>query len=157
MDTDIVAIPRPITARMKVVDGIPVLRMSAKKGGGYRELPLAMRLPDVVSRVPIISDDMDGPQFTVNEVARIFFARTQHWLRYHEKQGDFKRDGEDMIIARTSVNRKGGSGDRRFYLSDVEWICHAFFENNVITEETFFIALEIIWMMALQYDLIDSH
>lgn len=66
----------------------------------------------------------DGPIFTVSEVAKIFFARTSHWVRWKDKDGAFVLDGEYVGGFRTEV-KKGKEGARRYTLAHVEKMTHA--------------------------------
>jgi hypothetical protein len=74
-------------------------------------------------------DTTKGPEFSVGEVAKYFFARSPSWLRQHEIKGHFFVHGEPDFTPRRRVARNA----RFFYLEDIERIAHALAFNNVIT------------------------
>lgn len=84
------------------------------------------------SRLPtdkFILEDIDvtrEPVFTVSEVAKVFFARSPHWIRWRERKGFFVLDGEDVSGQRTT------EGARRYNLADVEKMAHALAAKGAI-------------------------
>lgn len=83
------------------------------------------------SRLPADRFIFDGievsePVFTVSEVAKFFFARSSHWIRWRERQGHFTLDGVDVGGHRTE------GGARRYTLSDIEKMSHALAQARVI-------------------------
>lgn len=71
-------------------------------------------------------DVSEGPQFTVSEVAKVFFGRSSHWVRWLEGQGGFVLDGEVVGTARTA------KGARVYDLSDIEKMTHALAQQGKI-------------------------
>lgn len=63
-------------------------------------------------------DTSKGPTYSVSEMARFFFARTAHWIRWLENREDFVFDGEQIKEARTAA------GARRYDLATIEKIAH---------------------------------
>ena len=76
-------------------------------------------------------DVSNGPIFTVSEVAKIFFARTSHWVRWKDNTGAFVLQGEYVGGFRTKA-LKGKEGARRYTLADVEKMTHALAANDGI-------------------------
>jgi hypothetical protein len=70
------------------------------------------------------------PLFTVSEIAKFFFGRSAHWVRWQEGQGHFTltKDGEKVPVG----DRRTESGARVYALSDVEDIAHALAEHQAI-------------------------
>jgi hypothetical protein len=70
-------------------------------------------------------DTSREPHYTVSEVAKFFFARTAHWIRWRESKGFFVLNGEPI-----ATNRKDKA---RFYtLEDVEKMAYALAEQKAI-------------------------
>lgn len=84
------------------------------------------------SRLPTDKFILEGidvarePVFTVSEVAKVFFARSPHWVRWRERKGFFTLDGEDVGGQRTD------EGARRYNLADIEKMAHALAEKGAI-------------------------
>lgn len=74
-----------------------------------------------------VSDPEKAPHFTVSEVARVFFGRTSHWIRWQEGLGNFSLDGTEVGTDRTP------SGARTYTLADVELMAHALATNGAIS------------------------
>jgi hypothetical protein len=74
-------------------------------------------------------DTTKGPEFSVGEVAKYFFARSPSWMRTHEAKEHFIIPDEPGFEPRRRVSRNA----RFFYLEDIERIAHALAYNNVIT------------------------
>lgn len=70
------------------------------------------------------------PVFTVSEVARFFFARTAHWVRWRERRGFFVLDGEPVGERDTLPNGKLAA--RSYNLADVEKMAHALASKGAI-------------------------
>lgn len=66
------------------------------------------------------------PVFTVSEVAKVFFGRSPHWVRWRERKGFFILDGEEVGTHRTD------EGARRYTLADVEKMAHALAQKEAI-------------------------
>lgn len=71
-------------------------------------------------------DVSEEPLFAISEVAKMFFARSPHWIRWRERKGDFNLDGEDVSGGRTQT------GLRKYTLADIEKIAHALAEKGAI-------------------------
>jgi hypothetical protein len=84
------------------------------------------------SRLPTDKFILEGidvarePVFTVSEVAKVFFARSPHWVRWRERKGFFVLDGEDVSGQRTD------DGARRYNLADIEKMAHALASKGAI-------------------------
>lgn len=72
-------------------------------------------------------DTTNGPRFGTNEVAKFFFARTAHWMRWREQRGHFVLDSVPV-----NPERKN-SGVRSYTLGDIEHLAHALASNGAIT------------------------
>ena len=77
----------------------------------------------------MLGDTSGGPLFVVSDVSRIFFARSDHWLRWRERQGKFELDGQPLIPERNE------SGFRKYTLSDIEKMAHALASQGKISGE----------------------
>lgn len=84
------------------------------------------------SRLPTDQFILEGidvsrePVFTVSEVAKMFFARSPHWIRWLERKGQFVLDGEDV------AGHRSEEGARRYDLADIEKMAHALAEKGSI-------------------------
>jgi len=92
-------------------------------------------------------DVSEGPIFTVSEVAKIFFARTSHWVRWKDKEGAFVFEGEYVGGFRTTV-KKGKEGARRYTLADVENMTHALAANDGINGHQMMHSLVVVKAIA---------
>jgi hypothetical protein len=94
-------------------------------------------------------DVSDGPRFNVTEIAKIFFARSPHWIRLLEREGKFKLDGK-----RVGTKRER-NGARYYNLDDVENIAYALAKQGLIDGNQLEVALMTAWAMAQMwgYDL----
>lgn len=68
------------------------------------------------------------PLFTISEVAKFFFGRTTHWLRWREP---FMLDGKEVGTRRTETHA------RVYALDDVEKMAHALAEAGDLTGDRF--------------------
>lgn len=87
-------------------------------------------------------DTAKEPHFTVSEVAKVFFARTSHWIRWLESQQAFILDGENVAERRTD------KGARVYTLADVERMTHALAVNGKINGAQAANALHIVQTIA---------
>jgi hypothetical protein len=67
-----------------------------------------------------------GPLFSVSEVAKVFFGKTPHWIRWLEGQGRTTLEGRPVATTRTE------HGSRQYTLADIELLAHALHENDAI-------------------------
>lgn len=82
-----------------------------------------------------------GPTFTVTEVAKVFFNRTPHWVRWIEREGWLKTpDGESL------VPREGGL--RAFTLPSIEKIAYNLADNGRIDGGQLLVALRVVRSIA---------
>lgn len=72
-------------------------------------------------------DVSEGPQFTVSEIAKVFFGRSSHWVRWLEGQKALMLDGKEVGTGRTA------KGARVYDLADVEKITHALAQGRKIS------------------------
>ncbi len=86
------------------------------------------------------------PLYTVSEVAKFFFARSAHWIRWREKEGDLKLNGKQVGNGRTEGNA------RVYTLVDVENMAHALMRNNAIDLDQLDYALALVEAEARLYD-----
>ena len=93
-------------------------------------------------------DTSVGPTFTTGEVAKFFFARSVHWLRWHERKGDLVLDGVPIVIERDKSNIK------RYTLGDVEKIAHALTTNGLITPMHLIQSLRVLRALGIMSGLI---
>lgn len=83
-------------------------------------------------------DTSEGPHFSVSEVAKFFFARSPHWIRWRETKDDFVLDG------RVVGNRRTEEGARYYTLSDVEEMAHALAHHGAINGSQLHLALTLV-------------
>lgn len=82
--------------------------------------------------------DLSEPTFSVGDVARFFFARSAHWIRWRESLGHLTLDGEPVAQDRNE------DGARTYNLRDVEMMAHALMENKAINGQQLHIALLLV-------------
>lgn len=100
----------------------------------------------------MFSLDKDGlpfPNFSVQEVAKNFFGKTPDWLRWRERKGSFKLNGEDILP------RRSEEGNRRYTLADVERMAHALADNGAIDGMDLTIVIMLIKWMGRLYKVIE--
>jgi hypothetical protein len=96
-------------------------------------------------------DDVDPaaieeePRFSVGELAKVFFGRSSHWIRWNERKGRLILDGEPVGASRSK------SGARTYSLVDVERMAHALAMNGGITGEQLLNALRIVQVQGRIY------
>ena len=90
-----------------------------------------------------------SPVFSVSEVAKIFFARSDHWMRWRERKGFFAIDG-DPVGGRTEA------GARTYTLNDAERVLHAAARNGSISGAQLLIGLKIVRAMAVNYGILTA-
>jgi hypothetical protein len=71
------------------------------------------------------------PTYSVGEVAKFFFAKSPHWIRWNEERGFFTLDGQKVGTTRTTP-KVAKVGQRRFTLADVEKMAHALAEKGAL-------------------------
>ncbi len=77
-------------------------------------------------------DTSEKPIYTVSEMAKFFFARTNHWVRWLESVGRMAVIEEDGTSRRVGVRRNETMNGRIYTLSDIEEIAHALAANGTI-------------------------
>lgn len=113
---------------------------------------VARRLELVNPKIPADDPILDGidvsekPHYTVSEVAKFFFARSAHWVRWREKEGDLMLDGQPVGTTRSNGNA------RIYTLSDVENMAHALAQNGAITIGQLSNALVLVRAEAALYE-----
>jgi hypothetical protein len=95
-------------------------------------------------------DDSEGPHYSVTEVAKVFFARSNHWLRDLERKGRLVLDGAPVGQHRTK------SGARTYGLVDVEQVAHALAQNGAIDGRQLQGALVIVNIQAQIYGILNN-
>lgn len=88
-----------------------------------------------------------SPTFSVSEMAKVFFARSDHWVRWRERKGFFDLDG-------VSVGSRTDAGARSYNLAEVEQALHAAARNNAISGVQLLIGLKIVRAIAVNYGLL---
>lgn len=71
-------------------------------------------------------DTSAGPLYSVSEMAKFFFARSSHWVRWLENNNRLVLDDEPLVPVRTPSNA------RKYDLALVEKIAHALASNRSI-------------------------
>lgn len=103
-------------------------------------------------------DTAKEPQYSVSEMAKVFFARSSHWVRWLETDDShgtkpagwrMMLDGERLVPIRTASNA------RKYDLALIEKIAHALVENESITITQLRHALTIVRTQARMYNYID--
>lgn len=85
------------------------------------------------------------PLYSVSTMAEVFFARSSHWVRWLENEGQMVLDGEPLVPIRTQSNA------RKYDLPLIEKIAHALASNGKITAPQLRHALIIIRAQAQMY------
>ena len=67
-----------------------------------------------------------GPTFKVSDIAKIFFGRSSHWVRWLEAKNALVLDGQEVGTRRTA------KGARVYTLADIEKIVHALAQQGKI-------------------------
>lgn len=91
-------------------------------------------------------DTSKAPLFSVGEVAKVFFARSAHWIRWVEREHKLLLDGKPVAQERTQ------EGSRKYTLSDVEKMCHALAQNKAINGAQLRRALAVVALEAEIYE-----
>lgn len=92
-----------------------------------------------------IDTSVSGPHFSVNEVAKFFFARTPHWIRKMERTDILVLDGERVGRRRTA------KGARTYLLEDIEKMAHALAAKSNINHEELRRILHLVRLCAQQH------
>ncbi len=88
--------------------------------------------PDKMMLAGVVDTTAKGaPRYTVSEMARFFFGKTNHWVRWLEEGGKMVLNGERV------GDRRNEKDMRVYYLEDVELIAHALAVNGAISGEQF--------------------
>lgn len=90
----------------------------------------------------------NSPQFSIGEMCKVFFARTDYWLRWRERQGSFVLDGEPV------GTRRGPFGARIWNLAEVEQMLHAAARSEAISGAQLLAGLKIARIMAINYKIL---
>lgn len=93
-------------------------------------------------------DLSEGPTYTIGELAKFFFGRSDHWVRWRERNDMFVFDGVPVGTQRTET------GIRFYSLADVEKMGHALAENNKIDGYELSLILKLVLFEARVWKLI---
>lgn len=91
-----------------------------------------------------------SPEFSIGELCKVFFARTDYWLRWREREDAFLLDGKPV------GDRRTGSGARVWNLAEVEQMLHAACRNEVISGVQLYAGLKIARAIAVNYKLLTA-
>lgn len=91
-----------------------------------------------------------GPIFTVSEMAKFFFGRTNHWIRWKESSGSMV-DGSGKPVGK---RRDPKMGNRIYTLGDIEQIAHALAANGSITGTQLRHTLRILKSQGEMYEIL---
>lgn len=106
---------------------------------------------EITDSIPADKLMLDGidvsrePKFSVGEIAKVFFGRSSHWIRWNERRGKILLDGEAVGADRSE------SGARRYDLADIEKMAHALAQTGAIDGEQLRNALHIVQIQARIY------
>ena len=100
-------------------------------------IPVEVR--DVDPNEPIFDgiDTTSGPRFSTAEVAKFFFGKSSHWMRWRERSGQFSFDGE-------FVSPERSSNIRSYTLGDIENLAKALAEHEAINPQQLIYALRLL-------------
>lgn len=90
-----------------------------------------------------------SPTFSVSEVAKVFFARSDHWMRWRERKGFFEIDG-------AAAGTRTEAGARTYTLADAESVLHAAARSGAISGVQLLIGLKIVRALAVNYGILTS-
>jgi len=83
-----------------------------------------------------IDTDPDGDpknRFTVSDMARTFFNRSNHWIRWIESQGQMFYTDPKTRKKREVGQRRNEKQARYYTLADIEEVAHALAQNGRIS------------------------
>lgn len=90
-------------------------------------------------------DTSKAPLYSVGEVAKVFFARSAHWVRWVEREGKLVIDGKPVAQERSKA------GSREYSLTDIELMAHALAINGAITGAQLRLALAQVGLQSELY------
>lgn len=90
------------------------------------------------------------PHYTVGEVAKVFFNRSGHWVRWREGRGDFEDPDGEEAGGRTE------HGARSYTIPDVERMLHTLVINAGLSEGFFMRTFEVVKAEAMLYGYLSS-
>lgn len=93
-------------------------------------------------------DTSKKPLYSVSEMAKFFFARSSHWVRWLENDNRLVLDGEPLVPVRTESNA------RKYDLALIEKIAHALASNDTIEISQLLHALTIVKTQAQMFNYI---
>lgn len=97
---------------------------------------------------------VEGPAFTISEMALFFFSRTRHWILWLEKNGMMVLPGINGAPDEPLPALRTVSGARYYDLVLVEKICHALAARQKIDGSQLYWALSLIRVQAEMHGLI---
>ena len=90
----------------------------------------------------------NSPEFSIGELVKFFFARTDYWLRWRERDGSFLLDGVQVGGRRTT------SGARVWNLAEVEQMLHAACRNGAISGAQLMAGLKMAKIVSINYKIL---
>jgi hypothetical protein len=144
---------------------------------------VASEMDDVLRRMVIATEEIDpnrmifdgidtttlpngrpGPTFSVGEVAKVFFGRTGHWIRWCENKGKLTLDGKQVGHRTTFLDDEGNQaltgegrpkpGYRYYTLADVEAMAHALAQHQTIDGGELIMVLATARNIAVQWKIL---
>lgn len=85
----------------------------------------------------------DKPVFTVSEVAKTFYGRSPHWIRWLERVGRLDVNGKSVMTPRTQ------EGARTYTLAEVARMAETLLNNEAIDQQQYETALVVAQSIAL--------
>lgn len=88
------------------------------------------------------------PRYSTSEVAKFFFGRSPHWMRWRERKGHFVLNGTPVEPERTAT------GSRTYTLADVERLAHALASNHAIDARQLAMTLRAVQVQGMIHNLL---
>lgn len=98
--------------------------------------------PDHLIMDTILCRPDKEPIYSVGEVAKFFFAKSAHWVRWQEDRGFFTLGGKKVGIRRTESD--GPITQRRYKLDDIELMAYALAEKGALPADDLRATLRLV-------------
>jgi len=98
---------------------------------------------------------MPLPNFSVQEAAKSFFARSSDWLRWRYREAKEFPDGYFVLDGVVLEPKRNPKGQRYYTLADIERMAHALAQTGAIDGEMFANIMETVLNVARLYEVFD--
>lgn len=97
---------------------------------------------------PVSGSGVPRPNYSVQETAKLFFARGSDWLRWRYRPTPHYPHGFFVLKGIVLEPKRTGADNRYYTLADIERMAHALVEHSAIDPEQLALIIQVVLIQA---------